>query len=63
VIAFAAASELHLKELCSPLKSISWVTASNGIIIPILGSIATFLLADLIPFMQPLSTIGHLLRQ
>jgi Kef-type K+ transport system membrane component KefB len=60
VIAFAAGSELHLKELRSRFKSISWVTASNGIVIPILGSIATFLLADLIPFMQPLSTTGRL---
>jgi Trk K+ transport system NAD-binding subunit/Kef-type K+ transport system membrane component KefB len=58
-IAFAAGSELHLSELRSRLKSISWVTAANSVIIPVVGSIATFWLADLIPFMQPLSTNGR----
>jgi Trk K+ transport system NAD-binding subunit/Kef-type K+ transport system membrane component KefB len=55
VIAFAAGSELHLSELRSRFKSIGWVTATNSIIIPIAGTIATFYLADFIPFMQPLS--------
>ncbi len=59
VIAFAAGSELHLQELRGRLKSITWVTLSNSIIIPIFGGFATFLLADLIPFMQPLSTTGR----
>ncbi|MCC6453849.1 MAG: cation:proton antiporter [Caldilineaceae bacterium] len=58
-IAFAAGSELHLPELRSRLKSIKWVTTTNSLIIPAVGAVATFWLADLIPFMQPLSTNGR----
>jgi Kef-type K+ transport system membrane component KefB len=58
-IAFAAGSELHLPELRSRLKSIMWVTAANSLIIPAVGAAATFWLADLIPFMQPLPTTGR----
>jgi Trk K+ transport system NAD-binding subunit/Kef-type K+ transport system membrane component KefB len=60
VIAFAAGSELHLTELRSRIKSISYVTISNSVIIPLIGTIATLYLADLIPFMQPLTPTGRL---
>jgi Trk K+ transport system NAD-binding subunit/Kef-type K+ transport system membrane component KefB len=60
VIAFAAGSELHLQELRNRIKSITWVTVTNSIIIPIIGAIATFYLADFIPFMQPLPTPGRI---
>ncbi|UCH25899.1 MAG: cation:proton antiporter [Trueperaceae bacterium] len=54
-IAFAAGSELYLKELRSHFKSIFWVTVGNVIAIPALGSLTLFLLADFIPFMEPMS--------
>ena len=60
VIAFAAGSELHLQELRNRFKSIAWVTATNSIIIPIIGVIATYMLADYIPFMQPLDSAGRI---
>ena len=59
VIAFAAGSELHLQEIRNRLKSIAWVTLANSIIVPIVGTFATYLLADSIPFMQPLTPLGR----
>ena len=55
-IAFAAGSELYLKELHSRLKSIAWVTVGNVLVIPATGALALFWLADFVPFMQDLST-------
>lgn len=55
VIAFAAGSELYLRELQNRLKSIVRVTVGNVIIIPILGATTVFLLADFIPFMQEMT--------
>ena len=51
-IAFAAGSELYIKELRGRFKSIGWVTAGNTLIVPSIGSLAIFFLADYIPFMQ-----------
>ncbi len=59
VIAFAAGSELNVKELQGRFRSIGWVIAANSIIIPLLGGLATFFLAEFIPFMQPLSVSGR----
>ncbi len=59
-IAFAAGSELYLKELRSRLKSITWVTLGNTLAIPLLGAIALYVVADFIPFMQNLSTPSRL---
>lgn len=59
-IAFAAGSELYLKELRKRFKSISWVTL--GIVAGTfpLGCAVLFLLADYIPFMQDMSLPGRL---
>ncbi|MFQ5675732.1 MAG: cation:proton antiporter [bacterium] len=54
-IAFAAGSELYLKELRSRFKSIRWVTFGNVVIIPILGSMTLFLLSNHIPFMRSMT--------
>jgi len=54
-IAFAAGSELYLKELRSRFRSITWIMAGNALVIPVLGSATVFLLADFIPFMQTMS--------
>ena len=54
-IAFAAGSELYIKELRGRFKSIGWVTAGNTLIVPSIGSLAIFFLADYIPFMQSMS--------
>jgi hypothetical protein len=50
VIAFAAGSEIHLANLRSRIKSISYVTRSNGIIIPIMGTFTALYLSEFIPF-------------
>ena len=59
-IAFAAGSELYLKELKKRFISISWVTL--GIVAGTfpLGCAAVFLLADYIPFMQEMPPLGRL---
>jgi Kef-type K+ transport system membrane component KefB len=54
VIAFAAGSELYMKELRRWRKNIAWVTAGNMVVIPILGGIAVFLLTSYIPFLADL---------
>ena len=59
-IAFAAGSELYLKELRSRLKSIAWVTIGLVVFTHLLGSAAIFLLANQIPFMQGLPLAGRL---
>jgi len=59
-IAFAAGSELYLKELKKGFVSITWVTL--GIVAGTfpLGCAAVLLLADYIPFMQGMSLTGRL---
>jgi Kef-type K+ transport system membrane component KefB/Trk K+ transport system NAD-binding subunit len=54
-IAFAAGSELYIKELRDRLKSIKWITIGLVIFTFGFGSLATFLLADFIPFMRDMS--------
>lgn len=51
-IAFAAGSELYLKELRSRIKSIAWNTTGQLFITLILGAGAVFFLGDHIPFMH-----------
>ena len=52
VIAFAAGSELYLKELRSRMGSIAWVTLGNVLAIPILCALALFWLSGALPFLQ-----------
>jgi Trk K+ transport system NAD-binding subunit/Kef-type K+ transport system membrane component KefB len=59
-IAFAAGSELYIKELKSRFKSIAWVTAGNAVVIPVLGGLTLFLLADFIPFMREMAVSGRI---
>ncbi|NOZ00197.1 MAG: potassium transporter TrkA [Chloroflexi bacterium] len=59
-IAFAAGSELYLKELRSRFKSITWVTAGLVLATFTLGSTAVFLLSDFIPFTQSMSASNRL---
>jgi Trk K+ transport system NAD-binding subunit/Kef-type K+ transport system membrane component KefB len=59
-IAFAAGSELYLRSLRTRLRSIVSVTASNALIVPLMGSIATFILAPYIPFLAEMSTAGRI---
>ena len=49
-IAFVAGSELYLNELRDRFKSIKWVTAGLILATFTLGTLAVFLLSDLIPF-------------
>lgn len=51
-IAFAAGSELYLKELRSRFKSITWVTIGLVVVIFTLTTTAVFLLASYVPFMR-----------
>lgn len=55
VIAFAAGSELYLKELLSRLKSIFWVTFGSIAAIYVVVTITMLAVADYIPFMQDMS--------
>ena len=54
-IAFAAGSELYLKELRSRFKSIAWVTTGLVLSTSIIGSFAFFFLSQYIPFTQGMS--------
>ena len=58
-IAFAAGSELYMAELRGRFKSIGWVTVGNALVVPVLGSLALFFLADYIPFMQTMTLAGR----
>ncbi|MCB8984204.1 MAG: cation:proton antiporter [Ardenticatenaceae bacterium] len=60
VIAFAAGSELYLEEMRSSLRSISWVVLGNVLAVPVLGTAVVLLLADYIPFMREMDTLGRL---
>ena len=51
-IAFAAGAELYLKELQTRLKSIGWNTFGQLVVTFCLGSIAVYLLFEMLPFMQ-----------
>jgi Trk K+ transport system NAD-binding subunit/NhaP-type Na+/H+ or K+/H+ antiporter len=55
VIAFAAGSELYLRELRGRFKSIAWVSIANTLLIPLFGGITILLLADSIPFLNGMS--------
>ena len=59
-IAFAAGSELHLKELRSNLKSIAWHTAGQLVAIYLVGTIGVFLLSGTISFMRDLPDASRL---
>ena len=59
-IAFAAGSELYLKELRSRFKSIAWVTTGLVLATSTMGATAVYLLADYIPFMQAMSITGRI---
>jgi len=58
-IAFAAGSELRLKELKDRFKSIGWVTAGLVVSTFFLGATTVFLLADLVPFARGMSLSGR----
>jgi len=59
-IAFAAGSELFLKEIRSRFKSIMWNTISQLIITFVLGSLAVYYLTGLIPFMQEMNAASRI---
>lgn len=53
-IAYAAGSELFLKELRDRLRSIAWMTFGQLVVTFVLGTLAVYFLAEHIPFMQGL---------
>ena len=53
-IAFAAGNELYLKEVRSRLRNIAWTTSGLVLSTFALGGTAVMLLADHVPFIQPL---------
>ena len=59
-IAFAAGSELYLKELRSRFKSIAWVTIGLVLSTSIFGSLAFFFLTQYIPFTQGMSVASRI---
>ncbi|MFN2203826.1 MAG: monovalent cation:proton antiporter family protein [Caldilineaceae bacterium] len=56
IIAFAAGSELYLRELRDRFRSIAWVSILNTLLIPIVGGATVVLLADHIPFLNGMNT-------
>ena len=54
-IAFAAGSELYLKELRDRIKSIKWITVGQLVITFLLSAFLVYLLQDYIPFINDLS--------
>ena len=58
-IAFAAGAELYLRELRSRLNSIKWNTFGQLVVTFILGTIAVYLLADYIPYMNGINNAGQ----
>ncbi len=59
-IAFAAGSELYVKDLKSRMDSIKWVTLGLVSSTFIIGSLAVYGLSDFIPFMQDMSFAGRI---
>lgn len=59
-IAFAAGSELYLPEIRGRLRSIGLVTAAIVFVTVVGGTLAVFLLADFIPFMQEFSVASQI---
>jgi len=55
-IAYAAGSELYLKDIRSRFKSITWMTFGQLTVTFVGSSIIIFFIADYIPFMKELST-------
>jgi Trk K+ transport system NAD-binding subunit/Kef-type K+ transport system membrane component KefB/mannitol/fructose-specific phosphotransferase system IIA component (Ntr-type) len=60
VIAFAAGSELYIKDLRSRFKSIRWVTLGLVVCTFTIGSFAVFFLSGYIPFMQAMPVAGRI---
>ncbi|MEN8119977.1 MAG: cation:proton antiporter [Bacteroidota bacterium] len=59
-IAFAAGSELYLKELRGRFKSISWMTFGQLVVTFVLSSVVLFYIADYIPFMKEMDRNGKI---
>lgn len=59
-IAFAAGSEMYLKELQGRLRSIAWHTVMQLLIVFVIGTIAFALLTNNIPFVQNLTVTGKI---
>lgn len=59
-IAFAAGSELFLKDLRSRLKSIAWNTIGQLVVTFVLSAIAIYALAAMIPFIGQMPAAGKL---
>ncbi len=59
-IAFAAGSELYLKDLRGRLKGIAWVTTGLVLATSIFGGLAFFFLTKYIPFTQDMALTGRI---
>ena len=59
-IAFAAGSELYLKELKNSFTVITWMTLGLVVSTFFMGSLTFFMLSEFIPFMQAMPVIGRI---
>ena len=59
-IAFAAGSELFLKDIRRRVRSIIWNTVGQLIVTFVIGTLAVYLLADYIPFMRDMTSGGKM---
>lgn len=58
-IAFAAGSELYLKDLRGRLKGIAWITIAQITITLLVGSFAVYFLLGFVPFMAKLPNVSR----
>lgn len=59
-IAFAAGSEMYLKELQGRLRSIAWHTVMQLVVVFVIGALAFAVFTNNIPFMQDLTLPGKI---
>lgn len=59
-IAFAAGAELRIDQLRGRMHSIGWIMGANAVIVPIIGSLAVFILTGSLPFLAELGIPGRI---
>lgn len=60
-IAFAAGSELYIKELRKNFSSIAWNTLGQFVVTFVLGSVTVYFITDLIPFVKHFTNSGKII--
>ncbi|MFZ5941318.1 MAG: monovalent cation:proton antiporter family protein [Bacteroidota bacterium] len=59
-IALAVGSELYIKDIRERVKSITWMTITQLLVTFLIGTIAFYLLSDLVPFLKDMNEVSRL---